>query len=107
MNACREFIMTCAEITATTPGSYVPVKKALPVLYKRIGEKQVNLMLASFVIANYHGRMQKSVHEWAVSTILNANIPHLTYWPELNPNLLYDFAKEVIKCKKREGGVSS
>ena len=106
MNACREFIMTCAEVTATTPGSYIPVKKTLPVLYKRIGEEQVNLMLASFVIANYHGRMQNSVHQWAIRTVTDANVPRLVYWPEMNPNLLYDFAKEVIKRRKREGGDS-
>lgn len=102
MNACREFIMTCAEVSATVKGSYVPVKKTLPVLYKRIGEEQVNLMLASFVYMQYHGRMQKSVLEWAVQ-IVSEN-KGLDYWPEISEALLYDFAKEAIKKSRREGG---
>lgn len=102
MNPCREFIMTCAEMVATTPGNYVPVKKTLPVLYKRIGEEQVKLMLASFVWVNYHGRMQKSVLQWAVDKVSKNG--SLDYWPEMSNALLYDFTKEAIKKELREGG---
>lgn len=99
MNICREFIMTCAEVSATVKGSYVPVKKTLPVLYERIGEEQVNHMLASFVYMQYHGRMQKSVLDWAVELVSKKG--HVTYWPEVSEALLYDFAKEIIKRRRR------
>lgn len=99
MNACREFIMTCAEVSATVKGSYVPVKKTLPVLYERIGEERVNLMLASFIYINYEGRWQKSVLDWAIEQV--SNNMGLEHWPEVSASLLYDFAKEVIKSKGR------
>ena len=99
MNACREFIMTCAEVSATVNGSYIPGKKTLPVLYERIGEEQVNLMLASFVYMQYHGRMQKSVLDWAITQVSQKG--YLERWPEVSESLLYDFAKEVIKSQTR------
>lgn len=105
MNPCAEFIMTCAELTAMTSGGYVPVKKLLPVLYERIGEEQVKQMLAAAIVANYHGRMQKSVHTWA-STLIAESGRAKIYWPQLNISVLYDFAKEVLKSEKRKEEIS-
>lgn len=103
MNPCTEFILTCAEVTATIPGDYIPVKKLLPVLFKRIGEEQVKLMLSAAVVANYHGRMQKSVLAWAQEQI-DASGKAKVYWPQMSISVLYDFAKEVIKAEKRKEG---
>jgi len=101
MNPCTEFIMTCAEVTALTPGNYAPIKKILPALYERVGEEPVKLMLAAAMVANYHGRMQKSVLAWAHQQIA-ASGKAKVFWPQISIPILYDLAKEVIKSEKRK-----
>lgn len=105
MNPCTEFIVTCAEITALTPGNYTPIKKILPALYERVGEEPVKLMLAAAVVANYHGRMQKSVLAWAQNQ-LDASGKAKVFWPQISIPVLYDLAKEVIKSEKRKEAIS-